>query len=66
MRGVPAEQRPAIVLEYHGELGWPAIGTLRDAGYAFELSDGTPLATPESSGDVPYHVVARPASPPHQ
>lgn len=53
------EARPSIVLEFHGDLGWPAIELLRDAGYIFEGTDGEPLELRQAS-DVPYHLVARP------
>jgi FkbM family methyltransferase len=57
--GILREARPSIVLEYHGELGWPAIECLQEAGYVFEEVDGTPLELREPS-DVPYHLVAVP------
>jgi FkbM family methyltransferase len=62
-RRVLREQRPAIVLEFHGAPGWLAVPELLDAGYAFETVTGQSLATPTAPADVPYHVVARPAAP---
>jgi FkbM family methyltransferase len=53
--------RPDIVLEFHREVGWPAIEALRAAGYALEALDGTPVAWPQSAADVPYQLVARAA-----
>ena len=57
--GILREVRPLIVLEFHRELGWPAIERLQEAGYVFEEVDGTPVELREPS-DVPYHVVALP------
>jgi FkbM family methyltransferase len=52
--------RPHIVLEFHREVGWPAIEALREAGYRMEALDGTPLEWPQSADDVPYQLVASP------
>lgn len=60
--------RPAIVLEFHREVGWPAIGALLAAGYSLESLDGSPLPRPQSADDVPYQLVALPpasAAPAH-
>jgi FkbM family methyltransferase len=64
-RRLLAEQRPIVVLEFHREVGWPAIEILQGAGYDFELPDGSPLPALRSPEDVPYHLVARAATP-HQ
>jgi FkbM family methyltransferase len=53
-------RRPAIVLEFHREVGWPAIEALVDGGYELEGLDGTPLPRPRSADEVPYQLVARP------
>ena len=55
-----AEQRPAFVVEYHGELGWPVVGHLAAAAYRFETFDGTRTATPAEPGEVPSYFVAMP------
>jgi FkbM family methyltransferase len=55
--------RPTIVLEFHREVGWPAIRALLSAGYSLEALDGSPLPRPRSAADVPYQLVA---TPPHQ
>jgi FkbM family methyltransferase len=52
--------RPAIVLEFHREVGWPALPALREAGYRLETLDGEPLAWPAGPETVPYQLVARP------
>lgn len=59
---------PTIVLEFHGEVGWPAIGALHAAGYLLESLEGSPLPILESTAEVPYQLVARPPTPgtPHQ
>jgi FkbM family methyltransferase len=53
--------RPHIVLEFHREVGWPAIEALREAGYQMEALDGTPLEWPSDAATVPYQLVAVPA-----
>jgi FkbM family methyltransferase len=58
-RGWLERLRPDIVLEFHREVGWPAIEALRDAGYAMETLEGEPLAWPRSANEVPYQLVAR-------
>jgi FkbM family methyltransferase len=55
------EARPAIVLEFHREVGWPAIPALAEAGYAFSSLEGEPLGALERADDVPYQLVAEPA-----
>jgi FkbM family methyltransferase len=55
------EARPAIVLEFHREVGWPAIPALADAGYSFSSLEGEPLDPLERAEDVPYQLVAEPA-----
>ena len=53
-------RRPALVLEFHRDVGWPAIQALLASGYELESLDGTRLPRPRSADDVPYHLVARP------
>jgi FkbM family methyltransferase len=62
--GFLERRRPAIVLEFHREVGWPAIEGLLDSGYALENLDGTPLSRPRTADDVPYQLVARPRETP--
>jgi FkbM family methyltransferase len=59
-RRVLRELRPVIVLEYHRDVAWPAIGELLDAGYSFESLAGEPLSPPRDTQEVPYQFVARP------
>jgi FkbM family methyltransferase len=60
MRRILADAQPLLVLEFHREVGWPAIPALLQAGYTLEALDGTPLPIPEGPDDVPYQLVARP------
>jgi FkbM family methyltransferase len=53
------ETRPVILLEFHREVGWPAIPALMDAGYILETLEGAALPTPAGPDDVPYQLVAR-------
>jgi FkbM family methyltransferase len=55
------EQRPVMVIEFHREVGWPAIETLLAADYVLEELDGTQLHAPADAQAVPYQFVARPA-----
>jgi FkbM family methyltransferase len=57
-----AEQRPVFVVEFHGEVGWPAIGHFAAAGYRFEECDGTRIDTPRDPASVPSYFVAVPDS----
>jgi hypothetical protein len=59
-RRIMAEQRPAFVVEFHADVGWPAIGHFAGAGYRFERCDGTKIGTPASPEEVPGHFVAVP------
>lgn len=52
--------RPTIVLEFHREVGWPAIVALREAGYRLEDLEGAALPWPDGPEDAPYQLVARP------
>jgi FkbM family methyltransferase len=61
MRRLLREAGPTIVLEFHREVGWPAIPALTDAGYTFSSLDGEPLEPLERPEDVPYQLVAAPA-----
>jgi len=60
MARVLREARPAIVLEFHREVGWPAIPALVVAGYTFTTLEGDPLGPLERVEDVPYQLVAEP------
>jgi FkbM family methyltransferase len=55
------DQRPSFVIEFHREVGWPAVEILLEANYVFEHLDGTPLGRPANADGVPYQFVARPA-----
>jgi FkbM family methyltransferase len=55
------ESRPTIVLEFHREVGWPAIPAFSEAGYSFSSLEGEPLGALERPEDVPYQLVAEPA-----
>jgi FkbM family methyltransferase len=61
MARVLREARPTIVLEFHREVGWPAIPALAEAGYSFSSLDGEPLGPLERAEDVPYQLVAEPS-----
>jgi FkbM family methyltransferase len=54
-------RRPALVLEFHREVGWPAIEALLASGYQLEGLDGTPLSVPRTADEVPYQLVASPS-----
>jgi FkbM family methyltransferase len=60
-RRILARQRPALVVEFHRDHGWPVIGHLAAAGYRFERFDGTRIATPAAPAEVPSYFVAVPA-----
>jgi len=60
MQRLLQEARPSIVLEFHREVGWPAIPALAEAGYSFTSLEGEPLGALERPGDVPYQLVAEP------
>ena len=60
--GFLQRQGTTVVLEFHREVGWPAIPALLSSGYAFEELDGTPLPAPRSADEVPYQLIARPRS----
>jgi FkbM family methyltransferase len=55
-----SEQRPEFLIEFHREVGWPAIEHLTAAGYKFEDLDGKRLETPSDAASVPYQFVAAP------
>jgi hypothetical protein len=55
--------RPVVVLEFHREVGWPAIEGLLASSYELESLDGTPLPRPREPEDVPYQLVGRPPQP---
>lgn len=54
------EARPVIVLEFHREVGWPAIPLLQDASYSFSDLAGEPLEPFSGPDAVPYQLVAMP------
>jgi FkbM family methyltransferase len=56
-------RRPAFVLEFHREVGWPAIETLLALGYELENLDGTSLPPLRTPAEVPYQLVGRPPQP---
>jgi FkbM family methyltransferase len=60
-RRVMAEQRPVFVVEFHRDVGWPAIAHFADAGYRFEKFDGTRIETPADPDAVPSYFVAVPS-----
>jgi FkbM family methyltransferase len=53
-------RRPGLVLEFHREVGWPAIDALLASGYGLETLDGEPIPRPRGPDDVPYQLVGRP------
>jgi FkbM family methyltransferase len=53
-------RRPTILLEFHREVGWPAIEGLLSSGYVLEDLDGSPLPALRTPDEVPYQLVARP------
>lgn len=53
-----SEERPAFLIEFHREVGWPAIESLVAAGYKFEDLDGNRLETPADAASVPYQFIA--------
>jgi hypothetical protein len=63
-REVLRQQRPVIILEYHRDVAWPAVGELTEAGYSFESLNGAALRVPRDTQAVPYQFVARPQAPP--
>lgn len=62
MRRLLRDERPLLVLEFHREVGWPAIPALLEAGYLLESLEGASLPAPAGPDDVPYQLVARPAA----
>jgi FkbM family methyltransferase len=62
--GFLERRRPALVLEFHREVGWPAMEALLASGYELETLDGTPFGSPRGPDDVPYQLVARPGRAP--
>jgi FkbM family methyltransferase len=59
MRRLLREARPVVVLEFHREVGWPAIPALTEAGYAFTTLEREPVAV-KTPDDVPYQLIAEP------
>jgi FkbM family methyltransferase len=59
MARILREMKPIIVLEFHGEVGWPGVIELVKAGYTFEDLSGDPLPTPREWTEVPYQSIAR-------
>jgi FkbM family methyltransferase len=60
MQRVLRQARPRIVLEFHRDVGWPAIPALASAGYSFTSLAGEPLGPLTRVEDVPYQLVAEP------
>lgn len=60
MRRLLREARPTIVLEFHREVGWPAIPELLDAGYRLEHLSGELCGVPSGPDEVPYQLLAIP------
>ena len=60
MQRVLREARPKIVLEFHRDVGWPAIPALTEAGYSFTSLGGEQLGPLTRVEDVPYQLVAVP------
>jgi len=58
--GFLERRRPALVLEFHREVGWPAIEALLASGYGLETLDGAPFPLPRDADDIPYQLVAHP------
>jgi FkbM family methyltransferase len=58
MRRILAESSPTILLEFHREVGWPAIGLLGEFGYELFALDGERLPPLERPDAVPYHLLA--------
>jgi FkbM family methyltransferase len=58
--GFLERRRPVILLEFHREVGWPAIEALYECGYELEGLDGAALDRLRNSDEVPYQLVARP------
>jgi hypothetical protein len=57
--GLPRAAPPALVLEFHSEVGWPAIEALLGCGYGLESLEGTAAARLPTPDEVPYQLVAR-------
>jgi FkbM family methyltransferase len=62
MRRLMRDARPIILLEFHREVGWPAIEELQARGYVFEGLDGRTIKPPETAAEVPYQFVAHPGA----
>jgi FkbM family methyltransferase len=58
MRRLLRDARPIVLLEFHREVGWPAVQELKAHGYVFEELDGTRVKPPEHAAEVPYQFVA--------
>jgi FkbM family methyltransferase len=56
--GFLERRRPGLVLEFHREVGWPAIEALIGCGYRLEDLAGAPLPRLRAPDDVPYQLVA--------
>jgi FkbM family methyltransferase len=56
------DELPISLLEFHREVGWPAVQELRTHGYRFEELDGREMDPPENAAEVPYQFVARPGA----
>jgi FkbM family methyltransferase len=60
MRRLLREAQPVVVLEFHREVGWPAIPALQEAGYSFSTLAGDALEPFSGPDEVPYQFVAEP------
>ena len=59
MRGLLRSARPVLLLEVHGEAGWPALEELKATNYLlFELMGTEPFRATRL--DEIVHVLARP------
>jgi hypothetical protein len=59
-RRILTEQRPAFVVEFHRDVGWPVVEHFVEARYRFERCDGLRIDAPTSPQAVPSHFVAVP------
>jgi len=60
MQRLLRDARPIVVLEFHREVGWPAIPALQEAAYSFATLEGRPLERFRGPDEVPYQLLAEP------
>jgi len=53
-------RKSTVLLEFHREVGWPAIEALLEFGYELENLDGSALPRLRTADEVPYQLVGRP------